>query len=515
MPEYVGLIKYPLAGERYNTGYGEPQWWRDLAVTAQAEMKEIAYPKAAPAGVAATDLAPGVWNVSNPANTAGLPAGVGPGVLTREGDVDSYQETGTLSVRWERRLIAGSLSQWTKVTADALIPHALTRPLAALTENITSRSVRIPFRVPVRARRWRVVIRNANYRTNTAYPGAVTLRTVAIGGQARDADGNLTSSFAPTSTFPSGLRLLIADRAVPDMGAGWSSGIASGELLPGVDYMLSYGYQTDGQDIHLGMGGGWQTNGSPTNAALLNDGTAASVTRQPFDVRLEYVTDDMVQQDIVIGDSIGAGSNATFPVMEAPLATADRVAGRATRLASFGGAAFGEWIGVNWGDPASMKWQDITQYGRTDRAVIALGNNDIHADANLSTLQANLKSLLALVRSRLSSTVVVCTVTPRTAWVGTGKESVRVAFNDWLRAYPEGVGMVADTARAVEDATGHAPRADYVTSDGIHFNSAGSTALANAILEARVKSLSDGGSAEPAPEIDWSSAIDALNAAAS
>lgn len=504
MPDFVGLIKYPLESDRYNTNYGEPEWWRDFAVSSQAEMKRIAQPKAAPAGSSSTALDPGEWLVSDPSEVSGLPSGAGPGVLDITGNADTYVETGTLTVVWLRRRIGGLLSQWTKVAADTIVPHALTRPMAGSTETHTSRSVRIPFQVPVRARRWRIVIRNANYRTNTVYPGAVTLHTVALGGGSRDGNGNLTSSFAPVAGFPSGLRLLVSDTMVEDMGAGWSSGWASGDLAPGTDYMLSIGYQTNGQPVHVGMGGGWQTNGNPNNAGLVNDPTAAAAIRLPFDVRIEYTTDDTAQQDVLIGDSISAGSNATFPVLQAPLAIASRVDGRAARLYGFGGAAFGEWIGANWGDPGSMKWLDVTAYGRADRAVIALGNNDIHAGRNYSQLQADLRALIALVRERVSTNIVVCTVTPRTAWAGTARENIRAAFNDWIRTYPDGITAVADTARAVEDDTGHAPRTDYVTTDGIHFNTAGSTALANAILATSVSSSAAG--------LDADEAITAYNA---
>lgn len=38
MPEFVGGIKYPVPGDAYNSAYGEPQWWKDLAETAAAQI---------------------------------------------------------------------------------------------------------------------------------------------------------------------------------------------------------------------------------------------------------------------------------------------------------------------------------------------------------------------------------------------------------------------------------------------------------------------------------------------
>lgn len=36
MPEFAGPIKFPVPADRYNTAYGEPQWWKELAETASA-----------------------------------------------------------------------------------------------------------------------------------------------------------------------------------------------------------------------------------------------------------------------------------------------------------------------------------------------------------------------------------------------------------------------------------------------------------------------------------------------
>lgn len=40
MPDFAGLIKFPTGTDMYNSTYGEPQWWRDLAITARAQINE-------------------------------------------------------------------------------------------------------------------------------------------------------------------------------------------------------------------------------------------------------------------------------------------------------------------------------------------------------------------------------------------------------------------------------------------------------------------------------------------
>ena len=89
------------------------------------------------------------------------------------------------------------------VTTDSarVVPHALTRPLGKSTESVGSRSVRIPFRLPAESSRWRVVIRNVNYRTNTVYRGKVTLHSVTVGEAAHKTDGSLSANFASGTAY--------------------------------------------------------------------------------------------------------------------------------------------------------------------------------------------------------------------------------------------------------------------------------------------------------------------------
>lgn len=361
-------------------------------------------------------------------------------------------------------------------TDARLEPISLTQPLGIRTETTTSRSCRIPFAVPRDADRWRVVIRNINYRANRAYNGQVNLRFIGYGTPLRDATGALTSSFEAAP------RTITRDTLVKDLADGWVSPWISEHLEPEHDYMLALGYLTNGTDVTLSMGGGWLTSYAPSNAELTDDTSALPTNRIPFDIRIEVdsrtTTDDHHPVDLVIGDSISAASDATFPVLEAPAAIANRQHGAYTRLQTHGGTSLQEWIGPNWGNPYSAKWQEIVRYGTADRALLALGSNDIHAGDSLASLQEHYLAMVRLVRERITERVVACSVTPRAAWVGTPKEATRQDFNSWLRSLPEGVDGFVDTAAAVEDPSGHGPHPQLVASDGIHFNSEGSTAMA-------------------------------------
>lgn len=355
-------------------------------------------------------------------------------------------------------------------------PISLTQPLGIRTETTTSRSCRIPFAVPREVHRWRVVIRNINYRANQAYSGQVNLRFIGYGTPARDADEALTSSFTAAP------RVIARDTLVKDLSDSWEGPWISEQLKPGEDYMLALGYLTNGTPVTRSMGAGWLTSYSPSNAELTDDSSALPTNRIPFDIRIEVDSSTAPTEpytaDVVIGDSISAASDATFPILEAPAAVANRLRHEHTRLHTHGGTALSEWIGPAWGNPYSAKWQEVVRYGTADRALLALGNNDIHASDDLDSLQTNYLALVQLVRDRVAESVIACTVTPRAAWVGTTREATRQKFNNWLRSLPTGVDGVVDMARAVEAPGGAGPHPQLVSPDGIHFNSLGSAAMA-------------------------------------
>lgn len=354
-----------------------------------------------------------------------------------------------------------------------LEPISLTRPLGNRTETLTSRSCRIPFSVPRDTRRWRVAIRNINFRSNISYTGLVRLRFLGYGlQQFDDAD-------APTSALEASPQEIARETIIEDASQEWTSPWVTEPLTAGTAYLLTLGYQTNGTEITLSMGAGWWTYYKPTNAEMTHDASAQLTRRMPFDIRVEVDEHDVEPRegDALIGDSISAGSDATFPVLEAPLASANRRRGAYTRLHSFGGASITEWTGAHWGNPFSEKWFDLLRYGAQGRTFLALGNNDIHAGTSAEALKAQYLQLASDIRNRCGSDIVACTVTPRASWTGTQEEETRQAFNDWLRSCPEGIDRCADTAQAVEDATGHAPHPDLVAVDGIHFNSAGTAAM--------------------------------------
>lgn len=58
MPEYAGGIKYPVPDDQYDTTYGEPQWWKDLATTAAAKIDALHEPMV-------TQISTGIYGVGD------------------------------------------------------------------------------------------------------------------------------------------------------------------------------------------------------------------------------------------------------------------------------------------------------------------------------------------------------------------------------------------------------------------------------------------------------------------
>jgi hypothetical protein len=141
-------------------------------------------------------------------------------------------------------------------------------------------------------------------------------------------------------------------------------------------------------------------------------------------------------------------------------------------------------------------------------AITNYGINDCSGGRTLPQMQADVALLTAIMRRAGATAVTWCTLCPNTtssdAWATTGNQTVsafeaaRVAFNDWLRTHPAGVGIdyVFDAADVVEaNAAGAATRnggrwgVTYASApgggggspDGIHPTIAGHLALKTAL----------------------------------
>lgn len=141
--------------------------------------------------------------------------------------------------------------------------------------------------------------------------------------------------------------------------------------------------------------------------------------------------------------------------------------------------------GDEFADMLARVQDDIVDQG-VDTCVILGGHHDLIEDATLVEMQSDAQDIFdALAAAGIR--VVVGTITPFKAhadWTA-GREAVRVGFNAWLGAGALNVDLLVDTAAVVAD--GGDPEllaAAYDSGDGLRFNDAGGTAIANAIIGA-------------------------------
>lgn len=501
-------LPYPAAGD---TVRPESRDFANLALGTAAALSELVTQFPEPPALTPEETLTSADNLdSTPVGTlnyvyAGSPPANSPGggisgIVWTAADPDTgfvrlqvfYEAAGSNGI-WTRYR-SGNPSTWggwVQVSRDKkTLPVYLTRPMGpANTDSATSRAIRIPFRVPTRATRWRLVFRNVNHRGNqTSFPGNVRLRELVVGDAALDENGQPTGSYDLTGTqaFPQGMRYLLRDLHLGNLANQWVSPWVTGPLEPGREYLMSYGYQTDGQPNHLAMAGSWW-HSDPVNGArlpALPTGATRS-NRAVFDVRLEIDAPAETPTQIIIGDSIQAGSNAEFAVRDAPANLATASAGGSQPLPvmhAFGGGYIIEWYSGVFGDLTQNKWIDAMRYGKHDRVVLAMGSNDIHDGTSLAVMKLRYTSLIKLVRERLSPNVVAATITPRTAWATTQpeKEAVRQGFNDWLATLPEGVVACIDVATPVT-AAGATLLPGTDAGDGIHFTTLGSALMGQAL----------------------------------
>ncbi|TXH51432.1 MAG: hypothetical protein E6Q97_18410 [Desulfurellales bacterium] len=140
-------------------------------------------------------------------------------------------------------------------------------------------------------------------------------------------------------------------------------------------------------------------------------------------------------------------------------------------------------LGVGYGEQAigGYKTSDLLAYlkpsmtSRYTDSVLLCGINDVIQSVSAATIEANLTLLLA----QLNNPVVVCLL-PFGNYAGwtSGKEAVRVAVNDWIRA---NVAHYVDAETVM--GTAGALKPAYDLGDGLHPNDAGNSALAQAIFE--------------------------------
>ncbi|PRB69527.1 SGNH/GDSL hydrolase family protein [Arthrobacter sp. MYb213] len=377
---------------------------------------------------------------------------------------------------WQRSVGSSStyITDWVETLrkGSKRVAEPLTLAGSATVNSDSDVGVRIPFRVPANVRRWRVYIRNYNDRTTTAYPGSLNFTGVTIGKGAVNAEGRPTGQFAGDK-FP-----VSSSFVSSEAGSQWSSLWQTYELVPGQEYVLSYGYKSPAQNNHASVGGGFLTSGG--SAAINTDGHPLTKTQSvPLDVWIAFDVDEHVPQYAYFGDSLTAGVSADLPVYDSWAKRHAHANGAFAQIYAYSGTGYSEWasslkFGLN-------KYVTFSGIRKPEVLYNAMGSNGL-AGSNVSQMKAQMETSLDTIRQVVCTEIINVTVLPRL----NGSDSFEVNRKAWnqymIDQVPGGALMTVDAAAALTDASGGVLDAKWRESPtNIHLNYAGYAQYANAV----------------------------------
>lgn len=393
------------------------------------------------------------------------------GATTKEENFDVF-EVWADEVETQLSAATGTLAPSKKPVLDELVGGsrrariALTLPgNSATVDSRTNVAARLPVSLPADSLRWRIHMRNTNYRDSAGF-GALHMTGFWWGRNTTDAAGEVTGVWAAAPTQVAAA----FDTAAPSIEyiSPWITE-KSLQIQAGAEHMLGFGYTCDPQNNHLGYGGGWTGNDS-TKAADIATALTQSPTI-PLDIWLEVEVSADVAIWCVLGDSIAAGTGAKFPIRESTYQKLAIAHGAMPMLFAHHGSTM-----QAWNQPTAGKWTTwLGSVSKPDIVLWQVGSNDVFNGDTLATCQSRFNALLPLVRSKLSSNISLVTLTPRNASATSpDKEAVRVAYNDWLFTLPGGAKIVYDVSERVESRTTPGTMdARFMSSDNVHPNTAG------------------------------------------
>lgn len=518
MPDFAGPIKFPVPADRYNTAYGEPQWWKELAETtaaaisakadaghahswAQITGKPSTFPPSAHTHVwgevtgkpseagyrrhstgtfNANDAAEGVDLIRTTVTYSNLPRASGSWALRTEkqaGDV-VWQEAvswGLIPEVW-RRVYGSYWAAWVRIDAGAVEVPEVVFPVAAPSQSVTGfktvpvaltvgggvhnysatqGGVRIPVNFGATIKRWRLHIRNINPRQGEPGAGNVTISSVYIGRHG----GNGTVSGG--NTLVGGA---MSSSSGSDMVTPWTDAVIDSRY----EYLISYGW-TAAQQPKQVVGGGYTT--TTVDGAFNNATTTTRSVNLPLDVWIEAEAEADVPVIAGFGDSLTSGVGAVLPVFNSWLSAYCRT----QKAIPVHYSASGDTM-AGWSDPEHYKWTRWDHLTRPDAVVHAMGSNDVFGGATLSQMQDRFGATTAILAEKVTPVIHAATILPRNGSSWDAMEQVRRDYNTWVKARVRAQHNVAAAISTDDDNI----RTEY-NADGIHLNAAGYSAMAAAI----------------------------------
>lgn len=287
----------------------------------------------------------------------------------------------------------------------------------------------------IHAPRARIAIRDGNPRWGTFTAQTIALTNITLGGIAKlsslntKSDGSIT--FSPYFPFNSG--------------------------------NLKFDYVAQQQPRYL-VGGG-RVNG-------------ARRTEMPFEIWLEIEVPVGTPAIGLVGDSNSVGVNTTIPVNDSWMAIYCRRMGFFPVLYGHSGDAMSQAQTVE-----HYKWNRWNHLDRPDMVVHANGANDIpdtEGGLTLAQLQERARLEWEISDAKISKIKHGALLKSRASGIN---NALRLQWNNWLKSVPAPLRDWQDIAAPVTagDAGGLLPQ--YISSDGLHMNTAGQAAIGNSALK--------------------------------
>lgn len=290
----------------------------------------------------------------------------------------------------------------------------------------------------IQVSRYRFAIRDGNPRWGTSTAQAIRLSNITVGG-AQKLSGMTTNADGSISFSP------------------WMTGDFGN---------LKFDYTAPEQPRYI-IGGG-RVNG-------------VRRTEMPFELWLEVEVPATTPAIGIVGDSNSVGVNATIPIHDAWISQYCHRIGAFPVIYGHSGDAMGQAQTVD-----HYKWNRWNHLDRPDMVVHANGANDLpdtEGGVTLAQMQAWARAEWAISDAKISKIKHGAVLKSRASGIN---NTVRVQYNNWIKTLPEPLRDWQDIASPVtaNDTGGLLPQ--YISSDGIHMNTAGQSAIANAITRPMV-----------------------------
>jgi lysophospholipase L1-like esterase len=294
---------------------------------------------------------------------------------------------------------------------------AISAPTSSATTTVTNKLERFALQLPVTTTRWRIRVRNWVPFSATLGTADVVLSDLYIG------PASISSTGAVVAAFASAPVNVLAGASLGTAGALYTSGWitdAGSQFQAGTTYLLSQAFTTSN--------GGTIASGSQyIEQAVINNGGFALVgtTGNPANVvatgtshldrviEYEFTTETNTPVGIVIGDSISVGNSTTSIPVRGDQLWHQRV-GMATG-SPIATAGYSGYTTSNFTTSANGVYTrfDLGSGWVPDYAVVTVGNNDFAGVQNPATVEANIFTIVNILKAYGIPKVYLGTISQR------------------------------------------------------------------------------------------------------